>query len=242
MPTVRVLLDHQVPITVRVNDDEGIHMSKIAIIGGHGKVARKLEKLLAAEGHQVSALIRDPEQSDDIRATGARPVIADIENLSTDEIGEVIKGHDAVVFSAGAGGGNPERTYAVDRDAAIRSIAAALKVGVPRYVMVSYFGAGPDHGVPKDNSFYAYAESKAQADQYLRETTLLWTIVGPGALTDEPGTGRIATKERGAERDGVSRDDVAAVLAAVLETPSSVGTTIEFVNGQTPIADAVKGL
>ena len=146
------------------------------------------------------------------------------------------------MFSAGAGGGSPERTYAVDRDAAIRSIDAALKVDVPRFVMVSYFGAGPDHGVPEDNSFFAYAESKAQADAYLRKTTLLWTIVGPSTLTDEPGTGRIATKERGAERSDVSRDDVAAVIAAVLETPSSVGTTIEFVNGQTPIAEAVKGV
>jgi len=237
-----VLLDHQVPNRVRVDDDEGIHMSKIAIIGGHGKIARKLAKLLTGEGHEVSALIRNPDQSDDIRATGARPVIADIENLTTDEIGEVIKGHDAVVFSAGAGGGSPERTYAVDRDAAIRSIDAALKVDVPRFVMVSYFGAGPDHGVPEDNSFFAYAESKAQADAYLRKTTLLWTIVGPSTLTDEPGTGRIATKERGAERSDVSRDDVAAVIAAVLETPSSVGTTIEFVNGQTPIAEAVKGV
>lgn len=237
-----VLLDHQVPNRVRVDDDEGIHMSKIAIIGGHGKIARKLAKLLTGEGHEVSALIRNPDQSDDIRATGARPVIADIENLTTDEIGEVIRGHDAVVFSAGAGGGSPERTYAVDRDAAIRSIDAALKVDVPRFVMVSYFGAGPDHGVPEDNSFFAYAESKAQADAYLRKTTLLWTIVGPSTLTDEPGTGRIATKERGAERSDVSRDDVAAVIAAVLETPSSVGTTIEFVNGQTPIAEAVKGV
>jgi uncharacterized protein YbjT (DUF2867 family) len=242
MPAEWDLLDHQVPNRVRVDDDEGIHMSKIAIIGGHGKIARKLAKLLTGEGHEVSALIRNPDQSDDIRATGARPVIADIENLTTDEIGEVIKGHDAVVFSAGAGGGSPERTYAVDRDAAIRSIDAALKVDVPRFVMVSYFGAGPDHGVPEDNSFFAYAESKAQADEYLRKTTLLWTIVGPSTLTDEPGTGRIATKERGAERADVSRDDVAAVIAAVLETPSSVGTTIEFVNGETPIAEAVKGV
>lgn len=218
-------------------------MSRIAIIGGHGKIALKLAKILTGQGHQVSSLIRNPDQSDDITQTGATPVIADVENLSTDEIAEAIKGHDAVVFSAGAGGGSPERTYAVDRDAAIRSIDAAQQAGITRYVQVSYFGAGPDHGVPEDNSFHAYAEAKAAADEHLRETTLLWTIVGPSALTDEPGTGRIATKERGAEAGtSVSRDDVAEVLAAVLETQSSVGTTVEFTRGQTPIADAVKGV
>ena len=218
-------------------------MSRIAIIGGHGKIALKLAKILTGQGHQVSSLIRNPDQSDDITQTGATPVIADVENLSTDEIAEAIKGHDAVVFSAGAGGGSPERTYAVDRDAAIRSIDAAQQAGLTRYVQVSYFGAGPDHGVPEDNSFHAYAEAKAAADEHLRKTTLLWTIVGPSALTDEPGTGRIATKERGAEAGtSVSRDDVAEVLAAVLETQSSVGTTVEFTGGQTPIVDAVKGV
>jgi uncharacterized protein YbjT (DUF2867 family) len=218
-------------------------MSQIAIIGGHGKIALKLAKILTGQGHQVSSLIRNPDQADDIKQTGATPVIADVENLSTDEIADAIKGHDAVVFSAGAGGGNPDRTYAVDRDAAIRSIDAALKADVARFVIVSYFGAGPGHGVPEDNTFYAYADAKSAADEHLRTTTLLWTIVGPSGLTDEPGTGRIATKERGAEQGTtVSRDDVAAVLAAVLETPSSVGTTIDFTSGETPIADAVKGV
>jgi uncharacterized protein YbjT (DUF2867 family) len=218
-------------------------MSQIAIIGGHGKIALKLANILTGQGHQVSSLIRNPDQADDIKQTGATPVIADVENLSTDEIADAINGHDAVVFSAGAGGGNPDRTYAVDRDAAIRSIDAALKADVARFVIVSYFGAGPGHGVPEDNSFYAYADAKSAADEHLRTTTLLWTIVGPSGLTDEPGTGRIATKERGAEQGTtVSRDDVAAVLAAVLETPSSVGTTIDFTSGETPIADAVKGV
>jgi nucleoside-diphosphate-sugar epimerase len=218
-------------------------MSQIAIIGGHGKVALKLASILSGQGHQVSSLIRNPDQADDIKQTGATPVIADVENLSTDEIADAIKGNDAVVFAAGAGGGNPDRTYAVDRDAAIRSIDAAQKADVARFVIVSYFGAGPDHGVPEDNSFYVYAEAKAAADEYLRKTTLLWTIVGPSGLTDEPGTGRIATKERGAEQGTtVSRDDVAAVIAAALDTPSSVGTTIDFTSGETPIADAVKGV
>ena len=215
-------------------------MSRIAIIGGHGKIALKLAKILTGQGHQVSSLIRNPDQSDDITQTGATPVIADVENLSTDEIAEAIKGHDAVVFSAGAGGGSPERTYAVDRDAAIRSIDAAQQAGITRYVQVSYFGAGPDHGVPEDNSFHAYAEAKAAADTYLKDTTLEWTIVGPSKLTDEPGTGRIAVGGSRTEGSEVSRHNVAQVIAEVLHTPGTARQVIEFDDGDTPIADAVR--
>ena len=170
-------------------------------------------------------------------ATGADPVVADVEKLDAQEIAELLGGHDAVVWSAGAGGGSPERTYAVDRDAAIRSMEAAEQAGVKRYVMVSYMGAGKDHGVDPENGFYAYAEAKAAADEHLRRSGLDWTILGPSALTDDPGTGRIST---GPAQDGsVSRADVAAVAAEVLEQPGTVGQFIEFINGQTPIRDAV---
>ncbi len=126
-----------------------------------------------------------------------------------------------MVFSAGAGGGNPDRTYAVDRDAAIRVIDAAGHAGVRRFVMVSYFGAGPDHGVPQDNSFFPYAEAKSAADAHLRASDLDWTVLGPGRLTLEPATGRIAVgaddRREGGETSGVSREDVALVAAAALD-------------------------
>ena len=112
-------------------------MSRIAIVGGHGKVALLLAPLLAEEDHDVTALIRDPDHSRDVEAAGATPVVADVEELDTAGIAQVIGGHDAVVFSAGAGGGDPDRTRAVDRDAAIRSMDAAEQAGVQRYVMVS---------------------------------------------------------------------------------------------------------
>ncbi|WP_411373964.1 SDR family oxidoreductase [Arthrobacter sp. MPF02] len=217
-------------------------MTRIAIIGGHGKVALRLSTLLADEGHSVTSFIRNPEHAADVEQTGATPSVLDVENSTTAALAEALKGHDAVVWSAGAGGGNPARTYAVDRDAAIRSMDAAAQAGVDRYVMVSYLGAGKNHGVPQDHSFFPYAEAKAAADAYLRESSLTWTILGPGSLTDKPGSGRIEVdppREGGAE---TSRANTAIVAAAVLDLPETAGRTIEFRDGTLPVAAALGGL
>jgi uncharacterized protein YbjT (DUF2867 family) len=174
-----------------------------------------------------------------VATTGARPAVADIEHLDTEELADLLAGHDAVVFAAGAGGGDPARTYAVDRDAAIRVIDAAGQVGVRRFVMVSYLGAGPDHGVPEDNSLYPYAEAKSAADAHLRATDLDWTVLGPGRLTLEPATGRISVGADAAEKGSVSREDVALVAAAVLDNDATIHRTVEFNNGDLPIAEAL---
>ena len=217
---------------------------RIAVIGGHGKIAMSLTPRLVDAGHEVSALIRDPDQSDDVANAGGAPVIADVEHLDVEGIAQRLAGHDAVVWCAGAGGGDPERTYAVDRDAAVRSMDAAASAGVGRYVMLSYFGAGPDHGVPSDSSFFAYAEAKGEADEHLRATDLDWTIVGPGALTDDAGAGQIevAGSDSETEADSVARDDVAAVIAAVIERPGTAGATIGFNSGSTPIDQAIESV
>jgi len=172
------------------------------------------------------------------RGHRAAPVVADIEQLDTDRLANLLAGHDAVVFSAGASGGNPARTYAVDRDAAIRVIDAAAQADVHRFVMVSYFGAGQDHVVPQDNSFFPYAEAKAAADAHLRASGLRWTILGPGRLTLEPPTGRIMLGEG---KGDVSRADVALVVAAALADDSTIGRTIDFNNGDIPIGEALAG-
>ncbi|OBF57053.1 NAD-dependent dehydratase [Mycobacterium sp. 852002-50816_SCH5313054-b] len=210
-------------------------MARIVVIGGHGKVALQLARILTDRGDEVTSVFRNPDHSDDVAATGARPVVADIERLDTDALAGLLAGHDAVVFAAGAGGGNPARTYAVDRDAAIRAMDAAERAGVKRFVMVSYFGAGPDHGVPSENSFFPYAEAKAAADEHLRSSDLDWTVLGPGRLTLEPATGRIIV---GAGSE-VSRADVALVAAAALADDSTIGRTIDFNNGDIPIAEAL---
>jgi len=214
-------------------------MARIVIVGGHGKVALQLSRILAEAGDDVSSVFRNPDHAEEVAVTGATPVVADIEQLDTDGLARLLSGHDAAVFSAGAGGGNPARTYAVDRDAAIRTIDAAGRAGVTRFVMVSYFGAGPQHRVPDGDPFFPYAQAKAAADAHLRATDLNWTVLGPSRLTTDPATGRIAVGP-GAGKGQVSRGNVAQVIAACLSDDSTIGLTIEFNDGQTPIPEALR--
>ncbi|WP_157001999.1 SDR family oxidoreductase [Agromyces laixinhei] len=211
-------------------------MARIVIFGGHGKIALRLARLAAERGDEVDAIIRNPEHADDVVAAGARPIVADIERLDVDDVAEILHGHDAVVWSAGAGGGDPARTYAVDRDAAIRSMTAAEQAGVTRYVMVSYLGS-PDHRVPEGDSFHAYAESKAAADERLAASSLHWTILGPSTLTDGEGTGLIDIVATSSGT--VDRADVAAVALESVHRDSTVGRTLRFNGGGTPIAEAL---
>jgi uncharacterized protein YbjT (DUF2867 family) len=220
-------------------------MARIVVIGGHGQVALQLARILSERGDEVTSVFRNPDHSDDVAASVSghgRPVVADVEQLDTHALADLLTGHDAVVFSAGAGGGNPARTYAVDRDAAIRVIDAAAQAGVRRFVMVSYFGASPDHGVPQDDPFFPYAEAKAAADAHLRASDLDWTVLGPGRLTLEPATGRITI---GKGKGEISRGDVALVVAAALHDDATIRRTIEFNNGSdgngAPIAEALAG-
>lgn len=212
-------------------------MARILVIGGHGKVALLLEPLLAARGDTVTAVIRNPDHEADVVAAGAQALVVDVEALDTEQLTNVVAGNDAVVWSAGAGGGDPARTYAVDRDAAIRSIDAAAAAGVRRYVMVSYFGAGPGHGVDPESSFFPYAEAKTAADEHLRASGLDWSILAPSALTSDAPTGRIDVAAAGP--GSVARADVAAVVAATLLEPATIGRTIAFNTGDTVIAEAL---
>jgi uncharacterized protein YbjT (DUF2867 family) len=212
---------------------------RIVVIGGHGKVARLLTPVLRERGHRVTAVVRNPDHAADVEADGAEARVFDIERADVDAIAEVLAGHHAVVWSAGAGGGDPARTYAVDRDAAIRSMRAADQAGVRRYVMVSYFGAGPDHGVPQDNAFHPYADAKTAADAELAASDLDWTILRPSRLTTGEPSRRIQTPRSGARKGSVSRADVALVVAETLERPGLVGATVEFNSGEVPVADAL---
>lgn len=220
-------------------------MARIVIIGGHGKIALLLGPLLTERGDEVTSIFRNPDHSEEVAVTGVAPLVADIEQLDTDALAALLAGHDAVVFSAGAGGGNPARTYAVDRDAAIRTIDAAGRAGVRRFVMVSYFGAGPGHGVPEGDPFFPYAQAKAAADAHLRASDLDWTVLGPSRLTLEPASGRIeagAAAQRHVEKAAVSRGNVAQVIAACLIEEATIRRTIEFNDGQTPIEEALRAV
>lgn len=209
----------------------------VVIVGGHGKVARRLARLLVERGDRVRGVIRNPDHADDLRADGSEPVIYDLEKDDADKLAEAIGGADAVVFAAGAGSGSgPERKLTVDRDGAIKLLRAARAADVERYVMISSIGAeDPPDG---DDVFDVYLRAKAQADQELMASDRAWTIVRPVFLQDDPGTGRVRLAEE--PLDGkVPRDDVAAVLAAVLHEPRSARRILYVSSGDDSIEDAL---
>ncbi|MER6102617.1 SDR family oxidoreductase [Streptomyces sp. NPDC001832] len=212
---------------------------RIVIAGGHGQIALRLERLLTASGYEAVGVIRNPEQSEDLRAAGAEPVVLDLESATVEQVAEVLRGADAAVFAAGAGpNSGSERKETVDRGAAVLFADAAERAGVRRYVVVSSMGADPDH--PGDKVFDAYLRAKGAADAYVRSRTALdWTILRPGMLTNDAGTGRVLlTASVG--RGPVPRDDVAAALLELLETPATAGLTLEIISGNMPVAVAVK--
>lgn len=218
-------------------------MANVIILGGHGKVAQRATPLLVEDGHTVTSVIRSEDQVPEIEALGATALVLDLESTSTHELAKVFVDKDAVIFSAGAGGGNPDRTYAIDRDAAIYSIDAANQSSVPRYIMVSYQGAGFNHGIDPENSFYPYAQSKAEADDYLRRSGLKWTILGPGMLTLDDPSEKIALNPSAdvLEKEGgrnTSRGNVAAAIVAALDEDNAAGQTLEFVDGDQDIREA----
>ncbi len=213
---------------------------RVAIAGGHGQIARRLATLLDARGDQAVALIRNPDQSDAVRRAGAEPALVDLERDDTAGVAAAIAGCDAVVFAAGAGpGSGAARKETMDYGGAVRLLEAAERAGVGRYVIVSSMGADAD--AAGDDTFSVYLRAKGRADDAVRASGLDATVVRPGGLTDDPGTGRVALGER-LPRGRVSRDDVAAVLLAVLDNPGSIGRTVDLIAGDTPVTDAVAGL
>jgi uncharacterized protein YbjT (DUF2867 family) len=206
----------------------------VVVAGGHGKIGLRLLRLLGVRGDRARGLIRNADHASDLEEVGAEPVVCDMEAL--DDISGCCEGADAVVFAAGAGpGSGPERKQTVDYGAAVK----LMEAGVRRYVMVSAIGAGRPDGWSEQ--MRPYYEAKAGADRRLEESGLDYTIVRPGGLTDDQGTG-LVTVGTNIERGQVPRDDVAAVLLAVLDTPSSIGKTFELVSGDTPIDEAVRSL
>ncbi|MFH9741890.1 NAD(P)H-binding protein [Streptomyces roseolus] len=212
---------------------------RIVIAGGHGRIALRLERLLSAGGHEAVGLIRRPEQAEDLRAAGAEPVVLDLESASVEEVAEVLRGADAAVFAAGAGpDSGAARKDTVDRDAAVLLADAAERAGVRRFVVVSSMGA--DAGHVGDEVFDVYLRAKGAADDAVRSRPGLdWTVLRPGMLTDDAGTGLVRLEAR-TGRGPVPRDDVAAVLAELVDSPGTAGLTLELVSGSTPVVVAVK--
>jgi len=207
---------------------------RVAIAGAHGQIARSLTRVLAERGDEVVGLIRNPDHADDVRADGAEPELIDLETARAEQVAEA----DAVVFAAGAGpGSGAERKLTVDRDGAVKLLDGARSAGVPRYLIVSSVGA--ESPPADDDVFSVYLRAKAEADAAVAASDRDWTIVRPGGLTDDPGTGRVEIAERLERRGQVSRDDVAAVLAEVLRADNTIGKSFDLLGGETPIPEAV---
>ncbi|MFD3564925.1 SDR family oxidoreductase [Streptomyces sp. NPDC058686] len=214
---------------------------RIVIAGGHGQIALRLERLLAARGDEVAGIVRRAEQADDLREAGAEPLVCDLESASVEEVAGLLEGADAAVFAAGAGPGSTAgRKDTVDRGAAVLFADAAERAGVRRHIVVSSMGADPAH--QGDEVFDAYLRAKGEADASVRARSGLdWTILRPGMLTDDAGTGLVRL-EASTGRGPVPRDDVAAVLAELLDTPATAGLTLGLISGSAPVSVAVKSV
>ena len=211
----------------------------VVVAGGHGKVGLRLLRLLAERGDRARGLIRDPAQAADLEAVGAEAVVADLEQL--DDVSPYVGGADAVVFAAGAGpGSGAARKETMDRDGAIKLADAAKAAGARRYVMVSSIGAHDPAGGPE--AMRPYLEAKAAADEAVRSSGLDFTIVRPGSLNDDPGTGLVDVSTELGRRGPITRDDVAAVLVATLDAPETIGLTFEAFNGDRPLNLAIRAL
>ena len=211
----------------------------VVIVGGHGKIALRLEKLLAERGDSPRGIVRATDQAPDLEAIGAEPIVLDIENV--DDIADALAGADAVVFSAGAGAGSgPGRKRTVDYGGAVKLADAAASQEIRRYLMVSAIGANrPERWSDQMRPYY---EAKADADEYVRDSGLDFTIVRPGRLTDDPGTGQVQVAETLEGGGSVSREDVAAVLAECLTAENTIGKSFDLLNDGTPVAEAVRSL
>ena len=208
---------------------------KITVVGGHGQIAMLLHPILKSCGHEVFGIIRSEEHAQEVRNAGAEPVICDIEKQAdiTDAVGDV----DAVVFAAGAGpGSGAERKWTVDRDGAYKLIEAARNKGIKRYVMISAMKVEEPRG---NEVFQVYQKAKSEADKALRESGLQYTIIRPGKLTDDLPRGRVVLGKN-LPTGQISRSDVAAVVAEVLETPESIGFQWDLIEGELPVEQAVK--
>jgi uncharacterized protein YbjT (DUF2867 family) len=212
---------------------------RIAIVGGHGQVARQLHPILVRAGHTPVALVRKETYRADLEVLGAEVRLLDIERQDENAFAAGFESCDAVVFSAGGGpDGNVERKRAVDLEGALKSIAGAKAAGIRRFVQVSAINVDHPLSPGTGEVWRAYVQAKRDADAALRDSDLDWTIIRPGRLTDGPGTGVVSLGPN-VPRGDISRADVAAVLAAVLDIDDTVGHQWNLVAGDTPIAEAV---
>jgi uncharacterized protein YbjT (DUF2867 family) len=215
---------------------------RIVIAGGHGQIALRLTRLLSAGGHQVIGIVRNPDHEPDIVAAGGQATVLDLEQADAGAVAEVLAGADVAIFAAGAGPGSGNaRKDTVDRAAAALFADAAEQAGVRRHIQVGSMGADRADSLTDDSTFTIYLKAKWAAEEDLRARDLDWTVLRPGGLTDDPGTGTVYLADK-TGNGRITRDDVALVLAGLCDTPAAIGRTLELVAGDTPVREALENL
>ncbi|WP_410576149.1 SDR family oxidoreductase [Amycolatopsis sp. lyj-108] len=215
---------------------------RVVIAGGHGQIALKLEKLLAERGDQAVGIVRNPDHVADLEAVGAEAVVLDLEKSDVDAVAKALDGADAAIFSAGAGpGSGTARKDTVDRAAAELFAAASERAGVRRHIQVGSMGADKWETADVPDDFRIYLKAKKAAEDDLRARDLDWTILRPGQLTNDEGTGKVLIAES-TGRGPIPRQDVAAILVALLDNPATAGRVLEAISGDTAISQAFSAL
>jgi uncharacterized protein YbjT (DUF2867 family) len=216
----------------------------VVIAGGHGKIGLRLAALLAGRGDVVTGVVRNPDHGPDLERAGATPAVLDLEAASADELATALEGADAVVFAAGAGpGSGTARKDTVDRAAAVLLADAARIAGVRRYLLVSSPGVDDPPAPSRGEVWAAYVAAKKAAEEAIQAADHLdWTILRPGSLTDDPGVGRVLLAPPPVPLGSVTRDDTAAVLAALLDSRGTVGKVLELREGEADVLEAVAGV
>lgn len=217
--------------------DVGDHAVRVLVAGANGQVGHHIVRLLAEAGHEALAMIRDEAQASDLEALGGEPLVADLEG----DVSDTVIGCDAIIFSAGGGpGSGDEKKETVDRQGAVKLIEAAKEHGVGRYVMVSAMGASDPEGGPE--KMRPYLRAKAKADETLSQSGLDYTIVRPGSLTDEEGSGTVEAATYLGRRGEIPREDTARTLVATLTAENTFGKTFEVLSGDSPVKEAVASI
>jgi uncharacterized protein YbjT (DUF2867 family) len=215
---------------------------RVVIAGGHGQIALRLTRLLSGDGHEVVGLVRNPDHEADIAAAGGQAAVLDLEQVDVSAVAKVLDGADVAIFAAGAGPGSGNaRKDTVDRGAAALFADAAQQAGVRRHIQVGSMGADRADSLTDDDSFTIYLKAKWAAEEDLQARDLDWTVLRPGGLTNDPGTGLVTLADK-TGNGRISRDDVALVLAGLCDTPAAIGRTLELIGGNTPVNEALNSL